>query len=326
MSEWRRTDEHGRPVYDDDRLLALVLGLDDDPGLEAAAARDDELGRRLERMRAEVAAVGGRLDAVVPASDDRYADPTDARWSGLGEYFAAPPARPERRGAARWLRVLAPVAVVAVAAAVGVGVLASQSGDRLATNESGSAAIGFDAQQPKDLAGESADGVSGVTGAEPEGPETKRGALLAKQVDAHAVVVVARATESAGGVQRFTVVRVLKGEAPAEVRLGVVTRPAEGGALYVLFLDPAPSGDASSSAAPATAPPPSAEATPVPSPAPTTAQPPGSSGSPSPDASPGETRQMMPALRRALAFRLDGDRVLVRRLPAGVDIDALLLP
>ena len=315
MSDWRHTDEQGRPVYDDDRLLAFALGLDDDRELAEAASGDAELGLRLERMRAEVAAVGGQLDAVVPAPDDRYA--------GLRDYFTTPPARPARHGAGRWLRILAPVAAVALAVAVGIGVLVDQTGDRLTSDESGSAATSFDAQ-PERAAGRSEESGTGEPAAgQPEDLGAARARLLARQVDAHAVVVVARATESVGDAQRFTVVRVLKGQAPAVLRLQVVTSPAEDGALYVLFLDPVPAGVASSPSTPAS---PSAELEAVPSPAPTVAPSPKYPGSPSSGASPDGTRQIVPELRRALAFRRDGDRVLVRRLPDGVDVGALLLP
>ncbi len=68
MSEWRRTDELGQPVFDDDRLLALALGLSDDPELEAAAGRDAALRRRLDEMRDRC---GGRRRAARRGCADR---------------------------------------------------------------------------------------------------------------------------------------------------------------------------------------------------------------------------------------------------------------
>ena len=43
----------GAPIFDDDRLLALALDLDDDPELVAAAAADEGLRRRLDAVRAD---------------------------------------------------------------------------------------------------------------------------------------------------------------------------------------------------------------------------------------------------------------------------------
>ena len=75
--------------FDDDRLLAYALGLDDDPELVAAAAADDELRARLEAVRAQAEAVGARVAAAVPAPDEDYADLSSPRWAALGEFFEA---------------------------------------------------------------------------------------------------------------------------------------------------------------------------------------------------------------------------------------------
>ncbi len=50
--------------FDDDRLLAIALGLDDDPELLAAAEADAELAGRLASMRADVALIGAQVGAV----------------------------------------------------------------------------------------------------------------------------------------------------------------------------------------------------------------------------------------------------------------------
>ena len=63
-----RTDEmRSAPAFDDDRLLAFALGLDDDPELVAATAADEGLRRRLDAVRAEVEQVGAQVRAAVPA-------------------------------------------------------------------------------------------------------------------------------------------------------------------------------------------------------------------------------------------------------------------
>ena len=108
------------PAFDDDRLLAFALGLDDDPELVAAAAADEGLRHRLDAVHAEVEQVGAQVRAAVPDPDEDYTDPSDPRWAGLQQFFAARrPARTRSR-ASLWLRVLAPAAVILVAVAVGL--------------------------------------------------------------------------------------------------------------------------------------------------------------------------------------------------------------
>jgi hypothetical protein len=68
MNDERR--EHGTQPgggFDDDRLLAYALGLDDDPELLAAAEHDAELSGRLAAMRADVHRIGAQVQAAVPA-------------------------------------------------------------------------------------------------------------------------------------------------------------------------------------------------------------------------------------------------------------------
>ena len=329
MSEWRRTDEQGQPVFDDDRLLALALGLDDDPELEAAAGRDDALRRRLDEMRADVAAVGGRLATAVPAPDDSYADPTAARWSGLHEYFAQPPTKAARSTATRWLRVLAPAVAVAVALAVGVGIIASQTGPGGGTSAtSGGAATSVEkTRQPSEAFGSADDGKDGSsTSGQVRDLETQRRRSLAKQAEAFAVVVVAKAADVVGDVQRFTVVRELKGRAPDVLRLGVVTKPARIGALHVLFLDPV-AGPASPAPSSLATPQAGDASTPNPSASPSPEETPAVAGSASPGPSVPPTAGPSPAVfPRPVAFRFAGARAIVRRLPAGFDLTTLRLP
>ena len=92
--------------FDDDRLLAFALGLDDDPELAAAAAGDERLRRRLDAMRAEIGGVATQLDAAVPAPGGDYADPTGVRWAGLREFYQppAPPRSADARGGCGYSR------------------------------------------------------------------------------------------------------------------------------------------------------------------------------------------------------------------------------
>ena len=162
---------------DDDRLLAFVLGLDDDPEVAEAAAADPRIGARLETVRAEVDRIAAGVNAAVPMPDDSYTDLADARWAGLQEYFTPAQGRKAAasRGSRRWLRVLAPVAAVALALAVGISVVERQSGQAdmsvaersgksadSATSSGGSAAGGAQAAAPESSgAGESAGGSAG---------------------------------------------------------------------------------------------------------------------------------------------------------------------
>ena len=52
---------------------------------------------------------------------------------------------------------------------------------------------------------------------------------LADQLDRFAIVVLARAREATGALQRFAVVRIFKGDAPQVVELEVDDQPADRG-------------------------------------------------------------------------------------------------
>jgi hypothetical protein len=159
-----------------------------------------------------------------------------------------------------------------------------------------------------------------------KGLEAQRSRSLAKQAKRFGVVVVARAAKVVGDLQRFTVVRRLKGDAPDVLRLGTVGEPAKVGALHVLFLDPVASPKATPtadgletpragehSAAGASAPPMPGEAS----------TPGSASAGPSTAPSP---RHVSPVLPRSQSFRFGGARVVVRRLPRGFDFEDLRLP
>ncbi len=218
----------GEP-YDDDRLLAYAMGLEDDPEL-AAAADDDALRRRLEALRAEAGAVEDAVRAAVPAPEADYTDLGDPRWAGLRDYLALPPEPAPGAGARRrprlWLRVLAPAAAVALAVAVGVGVLERGGGP-------------LDRGVATDQTLEAGDS-GGTTGAESAPGDAAKGIAggLASPLDSFAVVVLARADAPAAGTQSFAVLRVLRGSAPDAVRLDLKDEAATPGTLHLLYLDP----------------------------------------------------------------------------------------
>jgi hypothetical protein len=217
-------------VYDEDRLLACALGLDDDPELLAAAQADAALAARLAAMRADVAAVGAQVSAAVPAPDDAYADLAGDRWSGLSEFFepSAGTAKPRRAG--RWWRVAAPIAAVLVLALV-AGIVAVDRGAQSQLAVDGSATVAESGSS--DAAEPTTDRSSGSASAAER---------FAQQLDQFAVVVLARARAASGALQRFAVVRIFKGEAPKVVELAIDGEPADRGRLHLLMLDPVASG------------------------------------------------------------------------------------
>jgi hypothetical protein len=246
-----RTGYGDRPAggYDDDRLLACALGLDDDPELLQAAAADADLGARLAAMRADVDVIGAQVRAVVPKPDESYVDLSGERWSGLKEYLEVPASAAAPRRGRRWWRVVAPVAALAVLA-LAVGVVAVDQGGRSASSDS-SAEVARTATDTNDsFTGQSE---STDSGGEAAAPATTPGAAttqpmdtaprtaaqrLAEQLDRFAVVVLARARQATGALQRFAVLRIFKGDAPQVVELEVDDQPADEGRLHLLMLDP----------------------------------------------------------------------------------------
>jgi hypothetical protein len=266
MSDERR-DSGMRPGggFDDDRLLAFALGLDDDPELVAAAENDAGLSGRLAAMRADVDRIGAQIAAAVPAPEDAYTDLSGERWSGLKEYLEVPasPAKPRRER--RWWRVVAPVTALVVLAVV-VGIVAvnqgtSPTGDssaEVALSSSGAVQPGSaenlnpdtrtQTSTPTDSGTAPAAGTGSDTGADngpgvvksQEAAPTTALERLADQLDRFAIVVLARARAATGALQRFAVVRIFKGAAPEVVELEVDDHPADVGRLHLLMLDPTP--------------------------------------------------------------------------------------
>jgi hypothetical protein len=66
---------------------------------------------------------------------------------------------------------------------------------------------------------------------------------LVDQLDRFAVVVLAKAHQATGALQRFAVLRIFKGDAPQVVELEVDDQPADEGRLHLLMLDPVTAGD-----------------------------------------------------------------------------------
>jgi hypothetical protein len=283
-----RTDEmRSAPAFDDDRLLAFALGLDDDPELVAATAADEGLRRRFDAVRAEVEQVGAQVRAAVPGPDEDYTDPSDPRWAGLQKFFAAPQPAKTRSRASRWLRVLAPAAVALVAVAVGLAVINDQKSGTVGVNSSLPAAAKATSEAAGPLTG------AGAAATDRAGDYAQ---ALRDQLDLFAVVVLAKAKAASGAFQRFVVVKVLKGDGPDVVRLRVADRPADEGRLHMLFLHPQSQA--------------SAEAT----------------LTPIPGATEATSRLDGLAVGEPVTYSYQGETAVLRELPAGTDPAAVELP
>ena len=218
----------------EDRMLALAMGLGDDPELRAQLDASPELRARFQKLQDEIAAVEDGVLRAVPEEPAGWADLADERWSALRPYISTGQDRADPRatgrGKASWWRrwqALAPAAVAVVIGAVVLGVVLNGDGlQSFGGSGGGSAAT--------DKAAESEDGLS--TAAQ---PSASNGALAIEGASAYDTVVVARAGTADGGSQTFAVERTLKGSAPGTVRLETeVGGQVAGGSLAVLFLDP----------------------------------------------------------------------------------------
>ncbi len=317
--------------FDDDRLLAYALGLDDDPELAAAAAADGELRARLEEVRAQAEAVGARVAAAVPAPDEAYADPSSPRWAALGEFFEAPKPAPARRRPARWLRVLAPALAVILAVAIGAAIISSRSG----TGSTGATSTAENSKTAPLAAGSQ-------DTAEPApalGSVTKPIVTLTDQARKFATVVIARAREAAGGFQQFAVVRSLKGHTADLLRLHVGDAPAETGKLHLLLLSPAKGATAQAfnepppliSVSPAAAAIATATPSPIPSPGGSTRAEPSAAPTPAtlgatPAASPTPGLSQWAVAEPTKTFGYHGQVALAEELPPGTDVTSLRVP
>ncbi|MBE3033642.1 MAG: hypothetical protein IMZ74_10660 [Actinobacteria bacterium] len=287
MADEREDEMTGAPAFDDDRLLAFALGLDDDPELVAAAAADEGLRRRLDAVRAEVEQVGAQVRAAVPGPAEDYTDLSDPRWASLREFFAAPQPAKTRSRASRWLRVLAPAAVALVAVAVGLAVISNQKSGTVGVDSSLSAASKAASEAAGPLTS------AGATATDRAADDAQ---ALRDQLDLFALVVLAKAQAASGSFQRFVVVKVLKGDGPHVVRLRVADRPADAGRLQMLFLRPQSQAYA--------------EATQTPVPSATEAT---------------STRDAL-AAGEPIIYSYQGETAVLRELPAGTDPATVELP
>ncbi len=300
--------------YDDDRLLACALGLDEDPELLASAAADAALGARLEAMRADVAAIGAQVTAAVPEPEESYTDLSGDRWEGLKEYVDAPAEAARPRRERRWWRVAVPVAALVVLALV-VGIVAINGGP----TGSGGSSSGSVAQSDETAAPAQGFGGTGVTKGDASEKNTI-GERFRDQLDRFAVVVLARARQVSGAVQRFAVLRVFKGSAPKVVELAVDGEPTDPGRLHLLMLEPTAAPEATEETPwPLTASPAPGSESPLPetvSPAPSGSPPPETV---SPEPIPSLAAADGPGEQLAVSYTYLGEPTVIRELAPGTD-------
>lgn len=265
---------------DDDRLLAFVLGLDDDPELRAALAAQPLLQRRLDVIKAEVAQVQNDLQELVPPADAAYEQPAAERWRKLQPYLAAPAAgtsaaaetagTADNRGRPTWRRLLVPAAALLAVLAVAIGVTVRLQSQGAGTPGSHGASAGAGTSHgsaqssEKSVWGTSGRGSAGAfslnnaygAGTVLYGPEATKNVSL-PSASGYATVVVARAGFVVGGEQSYTVVRTLKGKADATVAVTLLAgipqfAPASrsawvqmgAGSLHFLLVSPLAEGSA----------------------------------------------------------------------------------
>ena len=128
-----------------------------------------------------------------------------------------------------------------------------------------------------------------------EAPQTAA-QRLADQLDRFAVVVLARARQATGALQRFAVLRIFKGDAPQVVELEVDDQPADEGRLHLLMLDPTTAGD---------------ETLPSPEPIPSLTT---------------DGRDVAFGRALAVTYTYHGEPTMVREFAAGTDPDLVSLP
>ena len=229
-------DMQSQSTFDDDRLVAYVLGLADDPELRAAAAEDGALQKHLARIGAELEQVHEQLDLAVPTPDPTWADLSSERWQKLQPYVRTHQRTSRRRFG--W-RLLAPALTAAAAVALALGIVLSDGDLRTGTRDT------------------AADGAKGVLSSGDQGEEAANGGrtvLPTEITSAYQVVAVARAGDAAAGRQTFAVLRTLKGSSAAIVTLIVgADGDVPAGRVVVLLLRPEPDA-VSSSRTPGTAP------------------------------------------------------------------------
>lgn len=278
---------------DDERLLDLALGLEDDPEVRDAVSRSAELQQRLVELEADLRAIDRELHGVLPPVEEGWHDPASEIWRRLRPFFAEPRARSWRLG--RRGRVLVPAIALVVLASLIVGVIASGGGDRSATSVSGGGATKTVEHGPADAA--------------------RAEEFLASSASGYGTVVVAQAGPVRGASQSFTVVRTLKGSVPSPFEVGVATRGgAVPGSLQIVYLEPLSevAGKALDAAAAG-----SVTAAPAPSASASVAAAARAGGKAA-----GQTFEP----HRALIATYGGKQAVLEPLPAGVDPASVTLP
>jgi len=280
---------------DDERLLDLALGLEDDPEVRDAVSRSAELQQRLVELEADLRAIDRELHGVLPPVEEGWHDPASESWRRLQPFFAEPRGRSWRLG--RRGRVLVPAIALVVLASLIVGVIASGGRGRSATSVSGGGATQTVEHGPADAA------------------RAGEFQFLASSASAYGAVVIAEAGPVRGASQSFTVVRTLKGSVPSPFEVGVATRGgAVPGSLQIVYLEPLSEVAGTALGAAATG-----SVTPAPAPSASTSV---AAAAPAGAKAAGQTF----APHRALIATYGGKQAILEPLPVGVDPASVTLP
>jgi len=214
--------DNQRAAFDDDRLLDFALGLEDDPELAAALSQSARLRERLADLKSDLAAIDTELRAYVPAVDDTWAEP-GPRWPRLRGAFGLRPTAPAAGLRGRRLATVLVAAALLVAVVIGTVVVLPRGG---------SSSSGSRSDLEKSAAAPAAQSAGGVVGA--------AAPVIASRAASYAVVAVVRAGPLRGASQSYTVVRRLKGRAPAQFTLVLraVDSAPQAGSLAIAYLDP----------------------------------------------------------------------------------------
>jgi hypothetical protein len=210
------------------------------------------------------------------------------------------------------------VAALVVLALV-VGIVAVNGGGSSGSSSTSSGSVA----QSTDDGATPAQGFSGPGatkgGETPESEKTTVRERFRDELGRFATVVLARARQVTGAVQRFAVLRIFKGSAPKVVDLVVNDQPTDIGRLHLLMLEPTtPPETQDESPWPLTqSPVPETQLPATVSPAPATGSPAPETASPEPIPSLASTGDLGREL--AVAYTYEGQPTVVRELPAGVD-------
>ncbi len=235
------------PIYDDDRLLAYALELDDDPELARALEADEVLRDRLTAISDDLHAVRDGLDALASPSEPDSLDLASPRWAPLHRHLKP---RPRRTRLRLRLNTLVPVfSLVLAIAAAGAAIIhetmqspATTPAETTATNDAANTA----ATAKREAAAKIVASPKATTAA-----SLHTSLKLARRIDragGFGLILIATAQRPTASTQPFLIVSSLRGSASGLFSLKASGRPVPKDGLYLLLLRPSNQAAAISSA------------------------------------------------------------------------------